>query len=352
MDEIEVFVVDDSALMRKIISDMINEEKSMKVINTCRDGFDLFEKLKSARPDVITLDLEMPNMDGLSVLKEMKKRNIHIPVIVLSSISKTGLQLTMDCLEVGAFDFLPKPSGSISLDINKVKSDLIDKIKTAYKKCSINSDITPKIIKKEFNSINRVYNDKKINAVVIGASTGGPKALYKVITTLPEDLNIPVFVVQHMPAGFTKAFAERLNNNSRLKVIEANDGDPININTVYIAPGGYHMLIGTDKKIHLNTEPTIWGVRPAVDKLFISASNVYFSSIISLVLTGMGRDGAAGTIEIKKNGGITLSEDESTCTIYGMPKVAYETGAVDEVLPIDEMSKRITGIVKSYKGGK
>lgn len=352
MGEIEVFVVDDSALMRKIISDMINEEENMRVINTCRDGFDLFEKLKNSRPDVIILDLEMPNMDGLVVLKEMKNRNVRIPVIVLSSISKVGLKLTMDCLELGAFDFLPKPSGSISLDINKVKNDLVEKIKTAYEKSYGNKAIITKVIKKETNSINKIYNDKKINAVVIGASTGGPKALYKIITTLPKDLNIPVFVVQHMPAGFTKAFAERLNNNSELKVVEASDGETIDINTVYIAPGGYHMLIGTDRKIHLNTEPAIWGVRPAVDKLFVSASNVYFSSIISSVLTGMGKDGAAGTIEIKKNGGITLSEDESTCTIYGMPKVAYETGSVDEVLPIDEISNRIVSIVKSYKGGK
>lgn len=347
MEKVKVLVVEDSALMRKIISDMINEEEGMEVIDIARNGEELLAKLSKNSPDVITLDVEMPIMNGITALKEMKKLNINIPVIVLSSITNKGPQLTMDCLAAGAFDFLPKPSGEISLDINKVKADLLQKIKLAYeRKTSVNHyraitktvQTERKVV--ENKNIRKLSSDR-IEAVVIGASTGGPKALYTVITALPERLGVPVFVVQHMPVGFTKAFAERLNSNSKIKVVEAVDGMNIEKNTVYIAQGGFHMEVGCNNKIRLNTEPTIWGVRPAVDKLFISASNIYGSRIISAVLTGMGRDGAQGTIEIKKNGGITISEDKATCTIYGMPKAAYETGMVDIVLPIDNIANEI-----------
>lgn len=344
MSKIKVLIVDDSALMRKIISDMINEESDMEVINTARNGEDLLTKLQNDLPDVITLDVEMPKMDGIKALREMKKNNINIPVIVLSSISQKGPQLTMECLEAGAFDFLPKPSGSISLDINKVKMDLVQKIRMAYEKSAVQSRTIVKPVTVE-NRIPKRSNIQKIDAVVIGASTGGPKALYAVITAFPEKLGVSVFVVQHMPVGFTKAFAERLNLNSKIKVVEASDGMSIEMDTVYVAPGGFHMEVGSDRKLHLNTEPTLWGVRPAVDKLFISAAKIYGPNIISAVLTGMGKDGAQGTIEIKKSGGVTLAEDKSTCTIYGMPKAAFETGMVDIVLPIDSIANEIVKAV-------
>lgn len=353
MDKIKVIVVDDSALMRKIISDMINSEVDMQVISIAKNGQDLLDKLSKNPPDVITLDVEMPVMDGITALRKTRRDYKDIPVIMLSSISQRGTQLTMECLEAGAFDFIPKPSGTISLDINKVKTELVEKIRLAYERRKsynvTNQNRTPinseKPIVKTF--IKKKKGDK-FEAVVIGASTGGPKALYTVITTLPKDIGIPVFVVQHMPVGFTKAFADRLNSNSDIKVIEAADGMFIEKNVVYIAPGGYHMEIRNDNKIHLTTDPSIWGVRPAVDKLFASASRVYNANIISAVLTGMGRDGAQGTVEIKKNGGITLAEDKSTCTIYGMPKATYETGMVDVVLPIEEIAIQI---IKLVNGG-
>lgn len=187
----------------------------------------------------------------------------------------------------------------------------------------------------------------KIEAVVIGASTGGPKALYSIITKLPSDLDVPIFIVQHMPAGFTKAFAERLNSNSLVNVVEATDNQSIEKGVVYIAPGGYHMEVGKDKKIHLNMEPSLWGVRPAVDKLFDSASKVYKEKLLSVVLTGMGKDGANGTISVKKNGGITLAQDKETSTIYGMPKVTFETGMVDKVVPLDKISYEILSILSA-----
>jgi two-component system, chemotaxis family, protein-glutamate methylesterase/glutaminase len=355
LDKIKVLVVDDSALMRKIISDMINSEIDMEAIETARNGEELLNKLSRLKPDVITLDVEMPKIDGIQALREMKKRGFNIPVIMLSSISQRGTELTMGCLETGAFDFLPKPSGSISLDINKVREELVQKIRLAYEKSSAKGSIISKNTSEDTssrpsirNSIGKTLRSNtllKPEAVVIGASTGGPKALYTVITALPEKIGVPIFVVQHMPVGFTKAFAERLDFNSAIKVVEAQDGDVIEKDRVYIAPGGFHMEVGSDKRIHLNTEPTIWGVRPAVDKLFISATKVYGGRLVSVVLTGMGKDGAQGTIEIKKNGGITISEDQSTCTIYGMPRAAYETGMVDEVLPINEIALEIIKLV-------
>lgn len=355
MEKIKVLVVDDSALMRKIISDMINSEKDMETIDTSRNGEELLNKLSKIHPDVITLDVEMPKLDGIQALREMKKRGVNIPVIMLSSISQRGTELTIECLEAGAFDFLPKPSGTISLDINKVKDELVQKVRLAYEKSRSKANLPSQNIISDFSAVSgrnrtvsrtlRSNNSLKPEAVVIGASTGGPKALYTVITSLPEKIGVPVFVVQHMPVGFTKAFAERLNLNSDIRVVEAKDGDIIEKDTVYIAPGGFHMEIGLDKRLHLNTEPAIWGVRPAVDKLFISAAKVYGSRLVSAVLTGMGKDGAQGTVEVKKNGGITFSEDQSTCTIYGMPKAAYETGMIDSVLPINEIAVEIIKLV-------
>lgn len=355
MKKVKVLVVDDSALMRKIISDMINSENNMEVIGIARNGQDFFKKLEDVKPNVVTLDVEMPVMNGIEALKELKRRNISIPVIVLSSISKISSELTMECLENGAFDFIAKPSGAISLDIDKVRNELISKINLAYEKCQDGCTIEEiraisKDLSKELNEENKTIYKKtftnKIAALVIGASTGGPKALHEVIASLPANLGIPVFVVQHMPATFTKAFAERLNSKSKLTVVEAYDGQIVSNDVVYIAPGGFHMEIGKDKRIHLNKEPTIWGVRPAADKLFKSAASVYKERLMSVVLTGMGRDGAEGTVEVKKNGGITISQDKSTSVIYGMPKAAFETGMVDMVLRLDKVASEVVKIVK------
>lgn len=355
--KISVIVADDSALMRKMISDMINMEDDMEVIDIAKNGEDLLLKLKKNVPDVVTLDMEMPRMSGLEALKEIMKLKIHIKVIMLSSLTRQGADVTIECLENGAMDFVPKPSGSISLNIEDVREDLISKIRgmkltkkpwlngIKTSKACIESN-TPSVVGKEEKHLKfRVTNNKKISAVVIGASTGGPRALMDVITKFPEELGVPVFVVQHMPEGFTKAFAERLNKNSKINVVEATHGMEIKKDVVYIAPGGKHMEIDNDKRIILNEDPSIWGVRPAVDKLFISAVKVYNSNILGVILTGMGRDGANGIATIKKAGGITISEDESTCVIYGMPKAAFETNMVDEVIPLYDIGNRITNIV-------
>ena len=379
MDKVRVIVVDDSAFMRKAISDMIESCEDFEVIAKFRDGRELVEKVDKFNPDLITLDVHMRDLDGLATLKELKKMGKNYPVIMLSSATIEGSELTLECLDNGAITFITKPSGSISLDIDKVKERLIDEIKGITSNLRVNesnihmrkitynkeSEIENKIKDRRVNThlsqrkeidnsekpsqmINTkvIPKNKKIDAVVIGASTGGPKALQQVLTKLPANLNVPVFVVQHMPEGFTKVFAERLNKVCNLNVTEAEDGMSINRNTIYIAKGGSHMIIDSSVRVSLNKEPSIWGVRPAVDKLFESASKVYGGNLLSVVLTGMGKDGAEGSKRIKDCGGITISEDKSTCIIYGMPRAAYETGKIDLVLPLDQICNKITELVK------
>lgn len=381
MDKVRIIVVDDSAFMRKAISDMIESEATFEVIAKFRDGRELVEKVDQFKPDLITLDVHMRDLDGLATLKELKKQGKSYPIIMLSSATTEGSEVTLECLDNGAITFITKPSGSISLDIDKVKERLIREIKGITSSMRVNrphiwerqtdstvearrsdtiretqrstgfgtviSEKKESLIEQKSVINNKpIPKNKRIDAVVIGASTGGPKALQQVLTKLPGNLGVPVFVVQHMPEGFTKVFAERLNKSCNMSVMEAEDGMIINRNTIYIAKGGSHMTVGSSSKIALNKEPAIWGVRPAVDKLFDSAVNVYGGNLLSVVLTGMGRDGAEGTRRIKDCGGITISEDKSTCTIYGMPKAAYETGKVDLVLPLDQVCNKITQIVK------
>lgn len=364
MDKVKIIVVDDSAFMRKAISDMIEAEKNFEVVAKLRDGRELIEKVDKYNPDIITLDVHMKDLDGLATLKELKRLDKSYPVLMVSSATTEGSELTLECLDNGAISFITKPSGSISLDIMKVQKNLIEEIK------SITSNVKPKkklnnidnnnfnissnsavsnttvVREKSMNSSWSLPKNRKIDAVVIGASTGGPKALQEVLTKLPANLGVPVFVVQHMPEGFTKVFAERLDKVCAMRVVEAAEGMKINKDTIYIAKGGQHMTVGANNVIRLNEEPSIWGVRPAVDKLFNSAIKVYGGNLVSAILTGMGRDGADGTSNIKDSGGITISEDKSTCTIYGMPKAAFETGKVDLVAPLNEIASKIIKIVK------
>lgn len=341
MNLIKVAVVDDSAFMRKVISDELNSQEEIDVVAKFRNGKELIEQFHKYKPDIITLDIEMPVMNGLETLKALKKYSIDCPVIMLSSLTSENSVHTLECLELGATDFIEKPGSNMLMNNDSFKNSLVEKIHAIV----LNKN---RLTKKNINKVQ--YKDKKVvksvNAVVIGASTGGPRALQTVLTQIEKDIGVPIFVVQHMPRGFTKAFADRLNSICKLRVLEAEDGMKIEKNTIYIAQGGYHMVLNNNKYISLNEDPSIWGVRPAVDKLFESASEVYGGNLLSVVLTGMGKDGAKGTEVIKDKGGITISEDESTCTIYGMPRMAYETGKVDMVLELPLISEKINSILK------
>ena len=357
LEIVRVVVVDDSAFMRKMISDMVESRSNYKVVAKFGNGKELIENIDKYNPDIVTLDIEMPVLNGIETLKKLKYSSKKYPVIMLSNQTSKDSIHTIECLELGAIDFIQKP-GAMVTDINQIKDELLLKIEATVEEKNKRQLASTNGINYNANNGNRLnkkktkstyynnYSNNGIDAVVIGASTGGPKALQKVLPIIEDNINVPVFVVQHMPKGFTKAFAERMDKLSKLKVVEAQDNMKICKNTIYIAPGGFHMKVYDKDTIKLSTEPPIWGVRPAVDKLFDSAVRVYNGKLLSVVLTGMGRDGADGTVHVKNAGGTTISEDESTCTIYGMPKAAFETGKVDMVLKIDDIGQRITEIVK------
>lgn len=346
IEKIRVLVVDDSAFMRRYISDIINKEPDMVVIDWAGDGDTAIKKIILLNPDVITLDVEMPVKNGLEVLKEIKDIT-NAKIIMLSGLTTEGSATTVEALSIGAFDFVEKPSGASLNRISAMKRDLLTKIRHAY--YAKVKKAVKKPVRKEQDTIKTPKKATgQIEAVVLGASTGGPKVLYDVITKFPRDIGVPIFVVQHMPSGFTKAFADRLDKQANLKVVEGRHEEDIRPGVVYIAPGGYHMIVGQGK-ILLDTSPPVHGVRPAVDKLFISAAKIYKEKTLGCIFTGMGRDGAEGVKAIKAKGGFTIAQDEATSVIYGMPKAAFETGCVDMVLPDYEIAQEIVRLIKTNK---
>jgi two-component system chemotaxis response regulator CheB len=340
--EIRVLVVDDSLFMRKYISDLINSQPDMEVIDTAKDGIDAIDKIMNLKPDVITLDVEMPGKNGLEVLKAIKNKS-NSQVIMFSGLTAEGCAITIEALNLGAFDFIQKPSALHYDKLEDLREELVEKIRYA-------NSIRKKQLKRakvdKIPTLEHLSHNTKIDAVVLGASTGGPRVLHSVITKFPADLNVPVFVVQHMPKGFTKAFAERLNANSMMEVVEAQNRDSIVPGRVYIAPGGYHMVINNGR-VYLDTSPAIHAVRPAADKLLVSAAEYYKEGLLCCIFTGMGRDGADGVKVVKANGGFVIAQDEATSVIYGMPKAAYDTGCVDLVLPDYKIADSIIQIVKN-----
>ncbi|WP_456487820.1 protein-glutamate methylesterase/protein-glutamine glutaminase [Candidatus Alkanophaga liquidiphilum] len=343
--KIGVLVVDDSAFMRILISDMLCSDEEVEVVGVARDGEDALEKLEELSPDVITMDVEMPRLDGIGALKEIMRQK-PTPVIMLSAHTQEGARTTLEALESGAFDFVPKPSGSISLDIEKVRSELLAKIKAAAR--ARGTTLTQgRRVSKAGSVAGFEPGRRSERVVVIAASTGGPRALSEVLFALPASLPAGVLVVQHMPPFFTRALAERLNAACELQVKEAENGDEIKDGCVLIAPGDFHMLIN-DRKVELNKEPPVNAVRPSADVTMRSAADAYGENVVGVVLTGMGRDGAAGIIRIKERGGRTIACDERTSLIFGMPKAAIETGCVDIVAPLHEIPK---GILNALNGG-
>ncbi|WP_100333729.1 protein-glutamate methylesterase/protein-glutamine glutaminase [Bacillus alkalisoli] len=357
--KIKVLVTDDSFFMRKLISDMLNDHPLIEVITTANNGMDLLEKLTQYSPDVITLDIEMPVMDGLTALEKMIS-NYPIPTIMLSSTTKEGAHNTIKAMELGAIDFVPKPSGAISLDLYKVKEELISKIIHASKVSMKNRKLLT-LKTKAFDSIEKQNLEKKQEIqqplkqkhenhektiIAIGTSTGGPRALQQVLTSLPGNINAPIFIVQHMPPGFTKSLSDRLNTLSKLTVVEAEHNMYVLQNTAYIAPGGYHMEVVKDNVdkliIQLNQSPPIRGHRPAVDVLFQSISLLDEWRKVVTVLTGMGNDGTLGIQAIKqKDNAYIIAESEVSSIVYGMPKSAKETGLVDEVAELNDIANVI-----------
>ncbi|MGP4040279.1 protein-glutamate methylesterase/protein-glutamine glutaminase [Gracilibacillus sp. D59] len=334
-----VLVVDDSAFMRKMIADIINSSSYLEVIDTARNGKDALQKVVDLKPDVITLDVEMPLMDGISTLQEIMKK-APTPVVMLSSLTKSGADKTIEAMTYGAIDFIAKPSGSISLNIKDIESEIVQKVEHASQanyKLTLNS--APSIKK---NSYKPISSNQPI--VAIGSSTGGPRALQQVITKLPIDFQSPVVIVQHMPKGFTKSLAERLNKLSDVTVKEVEDGDLIENGKVYLAPGGNQFRvkeINSQLYAEVKQEQPINGHQPSVDVLFESVANVNHCHPIAVILTGMGSDGSNGMLHLKKRHPrtIAISQSKETCVVYGMPQAAEKTSLVDYVEDIDNISE-------------
>lgn len=369
---IRVLVVDDSAFMRKVLSDLFKGESDFEVVDVARNGAEAIEKILQHSPDVVTMDIEMPVMDGLTALEKIMAVK-PTPVVMVSSLTKAGADATIRALSLGAVDFVAKSAGSISR-IDDIAKDLLQKCREARgisgkrlqpkeiqaipvpkpKPPVPSTPVAPVIptVKPPGPSARSVVFPGMSDWIVaIGTSTGGPRALQEVLPRLPGNLPCPAIVVQHMPPGFTKSLADRLNSLCDLTVKEAADNDRLTPGTVYVAPGDFHLTIrkeGNSTFIKLNKEPAIGGLRPAVDPMMVSVADIYGAKTVGVILTGMGHDGAKGMQAIKRLHGLTIAEDQSTAVVYGMPKAAIEAGVVDNVLPLSQVAD---GIVQCLKKG-
>ncbi len=403
MDDISVFVCDDSALMRNVITRVIDNTPGMKVVEKAMNGQFLINKLEYTKPDVIVLDIEMPVMNGIEYLRYRKEHGPDIPVIILSSIAEKGAAVTVEALELGACDFITKPNGSISADINSVADRLIEMIasyggaqaringKTVYGidyYVKLNSqraierklqsalgekakDVTMSFLKtnlvpeeqklvqihqvqtsvqKEITPITPLQPSGKIELIAIGISTGGPNALREMFAEIDPDVKQPIMVVQHMPAGFTKEFAASLDRICPLSVKEAEDGEALEGGHVYIAPGNFHIFVERTPMgkylVRTNQEPPRNGHRPSADVLFESVAKVFGNHSLGVIMTGMGKDGAVELAEMRKKGAGTLGQDEQSAIVYGMPRVAWELGAVQKQVSLKDMAKEISRLAK------
>ena len=344
---LRVMVVDDSAFMRFSITQQLNEDPEIQVVGSASNGNEALRLIPQLQPDVITLDVEMPHLDGLSTLREIM-RNFPRPVIMVSSLTREGASETIQALMLGAVDFIPKPDNS--LDIRITMGEIAAKIKQAAKAkvkpvaSYLSKAVTPQ---SGIGAEKAVRPYKKLTPVIlIGSSTGGPGALSEIIPALPSALPSPVLIVQHMPSGFTHSLSERLNSLSNLKVKEAEPGDQLMVGQVLVAPGGFHMTLDENERIALNQKPTVHGVRPAVDVTLNSLNKHFGKNMIGVILTGMGSDGAIGMSILYSAGGYVIAEHESTCVVWGMPRCVVEAGAASVILPRPQIAKAIENAIR------
>lgn len=355
MAPFDVLVVDDSIFMRKIISDFISEDPGLRVAGTAKNGREAIEMVKKLNPHAVTMDIEMPEMNGLDALRTIMREH-PVPVIMLSSLTQDGASETIRALELGAFDFVGKPSGSISLDLYKVKHNLLEKLKVAVRTRmkGIQAPARPaapslqaaKPAVKLERKTTMPPGGRFEHLVAIGTSTGGPRALHQVLSQIPDGFGAPVLIVQHMPPNFTKSLAQRLDSSSCLRVVEAEAGMVLECGTAYVAPGGFHMTAARNGansyKIHLSKEDHRNGHRPSVDVLFESLLPLRELKRHIVIMTGMGSDGSKGMMALKQSGAMTtIAEAEQTCVVYGMPRAAVELGCVTHVLPQHQIAGRL-----------
>jgi two-component system, chemotaxis family, protein-glutamate methylesterase/glutaminase len=341
---VRVLIVDDSALMRQLLSTLLALDPEIEVVGSAQDPFDAREKIKALNPDVITLDVEMPQMDGLTFLRKIMALR-PMPVVMCSSLTEAGAEATLEALEIGAVDFVAKPKSDVASAMGELAETLQAKIKAAarmrFRPRRAEAAPAPRPRAKIGGATGKV--------LLIGASTGGVEALKALLLQLPEDCP-PTLITQHMPERFTAAFAQRLNRECPMKVSEARDGERIEVGHVYVAPGGTHHLElnrnGGHFACKLIDSPPMSGHRPSVDVLFRSGARTAARNIVSVILTGMGKDGAQGMLELRQAGAITLGQDEATSLVYGMPRAAFECGAVIRQYSLAKMGDAIVDAIK------
>jgi len=347
LEQIKVLVVDDSAFMRKSLGLLLESDPKIKVIGTATDGLIAVEKVKKLKPDIVTLDIEMPNMDGLAALERIMKE-CPVPVIMVSSLTIEGADVTIKALELGAVDFIPKEMSFVSVAITGIKEELVGKVKAICKSKKVltkvnvvNSSSKPVGTKRSVLKLPA----KQYRALAIGISTGGPISLQKVVPLLSSNLRMPVFIVQHMPPKFTASLAERLDNLSSLEVKEAEDGEVVRNGVVYIAPGGFHMLVKKDKLnnniIGISNLPSDVLHKPSVDVMLQSVQDIYGKNMLGVIMTGMGKDGLEGIKRLKASGGHCIAQNEETCVVYGMPRAIVDNGLADIVASLEDIPKLI-----------
>ncbi|MEH7234753.1 protein-glutamate methylesterase/protein-glutamine glutaminase [Bacillus sp. JJ1562] len=353
MTKINVLIVDDSAFMRKLISNFLQEDSRIHVVGTARNGIDALIKIKKHNPDVVTLDIEMPEMNGIEALQKIMSECPR-PVVMLSSTTKEGADNTLLAMQYGAVDFIQKPSGPISIDLHLIKNEIITKVLHAgrvnvallKKPLKIQETITGRIV--DYSKIELEPNRSIKKMVCIGTSTGGPRALQQVLPEFPRNYPLPIVIVQHMPAGFTKSLANRLNSLCEITVKEAENGEFLKPGIAYIAPGGRHMKIkkiGTSFAVNIDESEIINGHRPSVDVLFESLSEIKGVQKISVIMTGMGTDGSYGLKKLKESGQVvSIAESQETSIVFGMPKSAIETHLVDRVENLEDIASTILSL--------
>jgi two-component system chemotaxis response regulator CheB len=343
---IKVLVVDDSAVVRKVFSEQLSKEKDIQVVGTAPDPYVARDKIVALKPDVITLDIEMPRMDGITFLKKLMQY-FPLPVIIVSSLTTKGSKLALEALSLGALEVISKPSAAYS--VGDMSIQLAEKIRAVHR-----VKLVPKSPKATQRQTVDVIESKALSAttnkiIAIGASTGGTEAIKKVLTRLPQ--NSPgVVVVQHMPAGFTTSFAQRLDELCPMNVKEAENGDTVTNGQVLIAPGNYHMIFkrsGARYYVEIKTGPLVHYQRPAADVLFRSVARYAGANAIGIILTGMGKDGAKGMLEMKKAGAVNIAQDEKSCVVFGMPKEAINLDAVDYVQDVNKIAGKAISLLKT-----
>lgn len=342
---IKVLVVDDSKLIRALLTEMINGAPDMEVVGEAEDPFDAREKIKQLTPDVLTLDVEMPKMDGLTFLKNLMRLR-PMPVVMLSTLTAEGAPVTLEALELGAVDFLEKPKGDVVSELPLYTEILIEKLRTASKARVMRQTVESEETVQRQHALERNWDGLKFkinHLVAIGASTGGTEAIKQVVTKLPAHFP-PIVITQHIPPVFSTTYAQRLDKASKMKVFEARDGQPISGGCVYIAPGDQHLKIvkeGAQLVCRLDNGELVNRHRPAVDVMFDSIEPQLAKNTTAVILTGMGADGAKGLLRLKEAGAYTVAQNEASCVVYGMPKAAVDLGAAEKELALDKIAKAL-----------